>query len=112
MAVFRHLRFLFVGLPSDQSAAETTINLARTVSSCVSGMDLSALSACLAAVVCSSEQPPLRPLGSTAGDGASVIINSVLDRATDLLTDPHAASNYSMSSRALWQASLMRSLVC
>ncbi|KAG0464785.1 hypothetical protein HPP92_018949 [Vanilla planifolia] len=105
MAVFRHLRFLFGGLPSDQSAAETTINLARTVSSCVSGMDLSALSACLAAVVCSSEQPPLRPLGSTAGDGASVIINSVLDRATDLLTDPHAASNYSMSSRALWQAS-------
>ncbi|XP_010907163.2 protein PAT1 homolog 1 isoform X1 [Elaeis guineensis] len=105
MAVFRHLRFLFGGLPSDSSAAETTINLAKTVSSCVCSMELSALSACLAAVVCSSEQPPLRPLGSSAGDGASMILKSVLDRATDLLTEPHATSNYSMSNRALWQAS-------
>ncbi|PKA66004.1 hypothetical protein AXF42_Ash010413 [Apostasia shenzhenica] len=105
MAIFRHLRFLFGGLPSDPSAAETTINLARTVSSCVHGMDLSALSACLAAVVCSSEQPPLRPLGSSAGDGSSIIIKSVLERATDLLTDPHSASKYSMPNRALWQAS-------
>ncbi|XP_020599763.1 protein PAT1 homolog 1-like [Phalaenopsis equestris] len=105
MAIFRHLRFLFGGLPTDASAAETNINLARTVSSCVYGMDLSALSACLAAVVCSSEQPPLRPLGSTAGDGASIIIKSVLERATDLLTDPLAANKYSIPSRALWQAS-------
>uniref|UniRef100_A0A1D1YKY2 Protein PAT1 1 n=1 Tax=Anthurium amnicola TaxID=1678845 RepID=A0A1D1YKY2_9ARAE len=105
MAVFRHLRFLFGGLPSDSSAAETTVNLAKTVSSCVSGMDLGALSACLAAIVCSSEQPPLRPLGSSAGDGASVIIKSVLERATDLLTGPHAATNYSISIRSLWQAS-------
>ncbi|XP_038987859.1 protein PAT1 homolog 1-like [Phoenix dactylifera] len=105
MAIFRHLRFLFGGLPSDSSAAETTLNLAKTVSSCVHNMELSALSACLAAVVCSSEQPPLRPLGSSAGDGASIIIKSVLDRATELLTEPQAASNYSMSNRALWQAS-------
>ncbi|XP_068654120.1 protein PAT1 homolog [Aristolochia californica] len=105
MAIFRHLRFLFGGLPADPSAAETTMNLARTVSSCVQGMDLSALSACLAAVVCSPEQPPLRPLGSSAGDGASIIIKSVLERATDLLTDPHVAVNYSMPNRALWQAS-------
>ncbi|KAJ6846623.1 uncharacterized protein M6B38_282450 [Iris pallida] len=105
MAIFRHLRFLFGGLPSDSSAAETTTNLARIVSSCVSGMDLSALSACLAAVVCSSEQPPLRPLGSSAGDGASIIIKAVLERATNLLTDPHAASSHSMPTRALWQAS-------
>lgn len=105
MAISRHLRFLFGGLPSDPCAAETTINLARTVSSLVHYMDLSALSACLAAVVCSSEQPPLRPIGSIAGDGASVIIKSVLERATDLLTDPHAAGNYSIHSRALWQAS-------
>ncbi|ONK74435.1 uncharacterized protein A4U43_C03F6180 [Asparagus officinalis] len=105
MAIFRHLRFLFGGLPSDSSAAETTADLARVVSSCVHGMDLSALSACLAAVVCSSEQPPLRPLGSSAGDGASIIIKSVLERATDLLIDPHAASSYSMSNRSLWQAS-------
>ncbi|KAJ8458889.1 hypothetical protein OPV22_031815 [Ensete ventricosum] len=105
MAIFRHLRFLFGGLPSDSSAAETTINLAKTVSLCVCNMELSALSGCLAAVVCSSEQPPLRPVGSSAGDGASIIVKSVLDRATNLLTDPYAASNYSVSSRTLWQAS-------
>lgn len=105
MAIFRHLRFLFGGLPSDSGAAETTNKLARIVSSCICGMDLSALSACLAAVVCSLEQPPLRPLGSAAGDGATVIIKSVLERATDLLRDPHAASSYSVSNRSLWQAS-------
>ncbi|XP_058071674.1 protein PAT1 homolog 2-like isoform X2 [Magnolia sinica] len=105
MAIFRHLRFLFGGLPSDSGAAETTMGLARTVSACVRGMDLSALSACLAAVVCSPEQPPLRPLGSPAGDGASIIIKTVLERATDLLTDPHAAASYSLPNRALWQAS-------
>eukprot|EP00262_Sarcandra_glabra_P008884 TRINITY_DN2281_c0_g1_i1.p1 TRINITY_DN2281_c0_g1~~TRINITY_DN2281_c0_g1_i1.p1 ORF type:complete len:826 (+),score=167.70 TRINITY_DN2281_c0_g1_i1:193-2670(+) len=105
MAIFRHLRSLFGGLPSDSGAADTTTNLARTVSICVDRMDLSALSACLAAVVCSSEQPPLRPLGSSAGDGASVSVKSVLDKATELLTDPHAAGNYSMPNRALWQAS-------
>lgn len=101
MAIFRHLRFLFGALPSDP----TTVNLARVVSSCVGGMDLGALSACLAAVVCSSEKPPLRPLGSPSGDGASVILKSVLERATELLTDPHVASNYNMTNRALWQAS-------
>ncbi|KAK1308179.1 hypothetical protein QJS10_CPA09g01053 [Acorus calamus] len=105
MAIFRHLRFLFGGLPSDSSAADTTTKLAQIVSGCVRGMDLNALSACLAAVVCSSEQPPLRPLGSSAGDGASLIIKSVLERATDLLTDPHAMGNFSMPNRALWQAS-------
>ncbi|KAF8719300.1 hypothetical protein HU200_023999 [Digitaria exilis] len=105
MAVFRHLRSLFGGLPSDSGAAETTISLAKTVSSCVHHMELSALSACLAAVVCSAQQPPLRPLGSTAGDGASLIIKSVLDRATELLADPHSAANYSRSTRSLWQAS-------
>ncbi|KAM5586644.1 protein PAT1 [Rosa sericea] len=105
MAIFRHLRFLFGILPSDPRAAETTNNIARVVSSCVRGMDLGALSACLAAVVCSLEQPPLRPIGSSAGDGASLILNAVLDRATELLTDPNAASNYNMTNRALWQAS-------
>ncbi|KAI4323163.1 hypothetical protein L6164_022792 [Bauhinia variegata] len=105
MAIFRHLRFLFGGIPSDSAAAETTNNLARFVSQCVQRMDLSALSACLAAVVCSSEQPPLRPTGSTAGDGASVILVSVLERVTELLTDPHAAFNYNMANRSFWQAS-------
>ena len=105
MAIFRHLRFLFGGLPSDSSAAETTVALAKAVSSCVHHMELGPLSACLAAVVCSSEQPPLRPLGSSAGDGASLVIKSVLDRATELLTDRHAAASYTVPNRALWQAS-------
>jgi DNA topoisomerase 2-associated protein PAT1 len=105
MAIFRHLRFLFGGLPSDSSAAETTVVLAKTVSSCVHHMELGALSACLAAVACSSEQPPLRPLGCSAGDGASLIIKAVLDRATELLTDHHVAASYTVSNRTLWQAS-------
>ncbi|KAG5559642.1 hypothetical protein RHGRI_009239 [Rhododendron griersonianum] len=105
MAIFRHLRFLFGGLPSDSGATETITYLAKTVSACVNGMDLNALSACLAAVVCSSEQPPLRPLGSNAGDGASVILKSVLERATQLLTDPRAATSCTAPNPALWQAS-------
>ncbi|KAI3465579.1 hypothetical protein Pfo_022242 [Paulownia fortunei] len=105
MAIFRHLRFLFGGLPSDPEAADSINDLAKTVSVCVSGMDLNALSACLAAVVCSSEQPPLRPLGSPAGDGASVILKSVLERATYLLRDPPSTSNFSIPNPALWQAS-------
>ncbi|KAK1681737.1 hypothetical protein QYE76_042585 [Lolium multiflorum] len=55
--------------------------------------------------VCSSLQPPLQPLGYAAGDGASIVIMSVLDRATKLLTDQHVASTYSMQNRGLWQAS-------
>ncbi|XP_061341781.1 protein PAT1 homolog isoform X2 [Gastrolobium bilobum] len=105
MAVFRHLRFLFGGLPSDSAASDTTSNLAKVVCQSVRGMDLGALSACLAAVVCSAEQPPLRPLGSTAGDGASLILVSVLERATELLTDPHAACNFNVGNRSFWQAS-------
>jgi DNA topoisomerase 2-associated protein PAT1 len=66
---------------------------------------LSGLSACLAATVCSSLQPLLRPLGYAAGDGASTVIMSVLDRATELLTDQRVASTYSMQNRGLWQAS-------
>ncbi|KAJ1698336.1 hypothetical protein LUZ63_006848 [Rhynchospora breviuscula] len=105
MAICRHLRFLFGGLPSEVSAAETTTKLAKTVSLAVRHMELSSLSACLAAVVCSSEQPPLRPIGSSAGDGASVIIKSVLERATDLLTNPHTSSICTIQNRAFWQAS-------
>ncbi|KAJ8564597.1 hypothetical protein K7X08_001057 [Anisodus acutangulus] len=105
MAIFRHLRFLFGGLPPDLGSAETITDLAKIVSKCVSGMDLNSLSACLAAVVCSSEQPPLRLLGSPAGDGASIILKSVLERATHLLTDSQAANSFSMPNPALWQAS-------
>ncbi|KDP25122.1 hypothetical protein JCGZ_22657 [Jatropha curcas] len=105
MAIFRHLRFLFGGLPSDVGAAETTNNLAKVVSLCVRRMDLSSLSACLAAVVCSSEPPPLRPLGNSAGNGASLILMSVLERATELLIELQDANNYNMTNRALWKAS-------
>ncbi|THU65303.1 hypothetical protein C4D60_Mb05t02210 [Musa balbisiana] len=68
-------------------------------------MELNALGACLAAIVCSPEQPPLRPVGSSAGDGATVVVKSILDRATDLLSDPQAANSCSISNRTLWQAS-------
>ncbi|KAG9157077.1 hypothetical protein Leryth_009104 [Lithospermum erythrorhizon] len=105
MAIFRHLRFLFDVLPADPRAAETTSNLASTVSSSLHGMELKALAACLASVVCSAEHPPLRPVGSPAGDGASVVLKSVLERATELLRDPHAASSCTVSNRAFWQAS-------
>ncbi|KAK1367228.1 Obg-like ATPase 1-like [Heracleum sosnowskyi] len=71
----------------------------------VRGMDLRALGACLASVVCSAEHPPLRPLGSSAGEGASVILISALERATELLRDPHTAVNCSMPNRTFWQAS-------
>ncbi|KAL8257984.1 hypothetical protein R6Q59_030025 [Mikania micrantha] len=101
MTIFRHLRFLFGGLPSEQEASETVTSLAKIVKTCVSAMDLNSLSACLAAVVCSPEQPPLRPLGSPAGDGASIILKSVLERATQLLT----GANSGLQNPTLWQAS-------
>ncbi|KAJ4887111.1 Topoisomerase II-associated protein PAT1 [Raphanus sativus] len=99
MAIFRHLRFLFGGLPSDALAAETTVNLAKAVTVCVQAMDLRALSACLAAVVCSSEQPPLRPIGSSAGDGASVVLISLLERAAEVVAVPRVVND------GLWRAS-------
>ncbi|GJU12384.1 protein PAT1 homolog isoform X1 [Tanacetum coccineum] len=105
MAIFRHLRFLFGVLPGDSGSAQTTHNLAKTVASSVHDMELRALGACLASVVCSSEHPPLRPVGSSAGDGASVLLKSILERGTELLTDPNTVSNCSMSNRAFWQAS-------
>ncbi|KAJ8568406.1 hypothetical protein K7X08_027939 [Anisodus acutangulus] len=105
MAIFRHLRFFFGGLPSDHPVTETTLNLGRTVSLCICEMELKALAACLASVVCSAEPPPLRPVGSPAGDGASVVLQSILERATEILRDPNAAAKCSMPTRALWQAS-------
>ncbi|CAL0326426.1 unnamed protein product [Lupinus luteus] len=105
MAIFCHLRFLFSGPPSDSAASEFTSNLIKVVCQSIKGLDLRALSACLAAVVCSAEQPPLCPLGNISGDGASIILVSVLERATELLTDPHAACNYNTGNRSFWQAS-------
>ncbi|ESQ56064.1 hypothetical protein EUTSA_v10024461mg [Eutrema salsugineum] len=104
MAVFRHLRFLFGGLPSDSVAAETISNLAKAVTVCVQAMDLRALSACLAAVVCSSEQPPLRPIGSPSGDGASVVLVSLLERAAEVVVGVPRV-NHGSSNDGLWRAS-------
>eukprot|EP00250_Pteridium_aquilinum_P011080 c19826_g1_i2 orf=276-2585(+) len=106
MAVFRHLRFLFGVAQSEPGAAAATAELANTVADCASQLDLNAISDCLAAVVVSSEQPPLRPFGSTAGDGASVILRSALDRATNLLTDP--SFTFPLQDRAVWQATFDR----
>ncbi|KAG7542855.1 hypothetical protein ISN45_Aa07g028000 [Arabidopsis thaliana x Arabidopsis arenosa] len=105
MAVFRHLRFLFGGLPSDSIAAETIANLAKAVTVCVQAMDLRALSACLAAVVCSSEQPPLRPIGSPSGDGASVVLVSLLERAAEVVAVAVVPPRVSNSNDGLWRAS-------
>ncbi|KAK9733448.1 hypothetical protein RND81_04G068200 [Saponaria officinalis] len=107
MAVFRHLRFLYGRLPTDPTASEAVVKLAKVVSTCVGCMDLRCLSACLAAVVCSTEQPPLRPLLSPSGDHASVILKSVLDRATELLNNPNpqASGSWSVSSLSFWKAS-------
>ncbi|KAL8255132.1 hypothetical protein R6Q59_033353 [Mikania micrantha] len=104
MAVFRQLRFLFGVPPIDPGAVETITNLAMTVSSSLHEMELRSLGACLASV-CSLEPPPLRPIGSPAGDGASFLLKSVLERATKLLTNPNAITNCSPENRAFWQAS-------
>ncbi|CAH9052962.1 unnamed protein product [Cuscuta epithymum] len=105
MAIFRNLRFLFGSIPTDHGAAEATKDLARTVSYYVRGMDLKVVSACLASVVCSAEHPPLRPIGSPSGDGASVVLKSVLERATELLRDPNVDPKCVAQNKVFWQAS-------
>ncbi|XP_076883641.1 protein PAT1 homolog 1-like [Bidens hawaiensis] len=105
MTVSRHLRYLFGGLPSDREASLTVSGLVKTVSICIGSMDLNSLSACLAAVVCSPEQPPLRPLGSPSGDRASVLLKAVLDRATQLLSNPQGLTDPGLQNPKLWQAS-------
>ena len=102
IAVFRHLRFLF-GLPqTDPNAARATTELAETVANCVSRMNLNSLRACLAAVVLSPEPPPSRLFASGPNDGASLVLKSVLNRATGLLTDSGFA--FPLEDRAMWQA--------
>ncbi|CAN8233739.1 unnamed protein product [Cochlearia groenlandica] len=101
MAIFRHLRSLFGVLSSDPDIAKNTNKLAKVVALCIHNMELGPISACLAAVSCSSEQPPLRPLGSPVGDGASTVLNSTLDRASELLR----ANNFNNAGMALWRAS-------
>ncbi|CAM6095101.1 unnamed protein product [Calypogeia fissa] len=103
VAIFRHLRFLFGGVQSDPSFSAITAGLANAAAVSVMGLDLSGLSTCLAAVLLAPEQPPLRPMGSPAGDGATVVLRAVLERATGLLNDRNAA--YPLQNRAVWQAS-------
>ncbi|CAN8240386.1 unnamed protein product [Cochlearia groenlandica] len=101
MAIFRHLRSLFGVLSSNPDIAKTTNKLTNVVNSCIHKMDLGQISASLAAVSCSSEQPPLRPLNSPVGDGASTVLKSTLDRASELLQ----ANNFNNAGMALWRAS-------
>nr|GEY80696.1 ferric reduction oxidase 7 [Tanacetum cinerariifolium] len=56
--------------------------LAKMVKTYISAMDLNSFSACLAAVVCSPEQPPLCPIGSLAGDG--VMAAAVISISSDV----------------------------
>lgn len=102
ITIFRHLHFLFGVHQKDPDAAAATSNLAKKVASCAAQMDLKAISACVAAVVSSSEQPSFKPVGSAAGDGASLILKSSLDRATYLLTDSTFACL--LEDRKFWQA--------
>eukprot|EP00850_Spirogloea_muscicola_P018943 SM000179S03415 [mRNA] locus=s179:199945:203415:- [translate_table: standard] len=104
MAVLRHLRFLFGGPQNDPSRTSTSANLANAVATALSTLDLSALSACLAAVVIAPEQPHLQDL---PGDGATLILRTLLERATAILTDRSAASAYRTTGahRSMWQAS-------
>ena len=100
-AIFRHLSVLFNARVADSFSQK----LVEVVSSYVAAMDLSSLSSCLAAVVCSMPKPALRPIGSAQGDEASVLIKAVLERATELLSSPQAKTSYNISNRSLWQAS-------
>ncbi|KAF2595399.1 hypothetical protein F2Q70_00045702 [Brassica cretica] len=101
MGIFRHLRSLFGVLSSDPDIAKATNKLANVVNLCIHKMELGPISACLAAVSCSSEQPPLRPLGSPVGDGASTVLKSTLDRASELLR----GNNFNNAGMGLWRAS-------
>ncbi|KAL6347305.1 hypothetical protein AAG906_013741 [Vitis piasezkii] len=74
MAIFRHLRFLFGGLPLIRGGRDNNRSRKDSFHFCLF-----------------FRAATLRPLGSPAGDGASIILKSVLERATELLTDPHVA---------------------
>ncbi|KAI5069247.1 hypothetical protein GOP47_0015548 [Adiantum capillus-veneris] len=54
------------------------------------------------AVVSSPEQPVFRPFSSGSGEGVSLIMKSLLDRATNLLTDTAIAMP--LEDRKCWQA--------
>lgn len=102
LLIFRNLNYLFGGELKDARESGVNTGLANSVAMCVSGLSLSPLSALLAAVVFSPEYPPLRPIGNPAGDGATVVIMAVLERATALLTHHNAA--YHAQRKISWQA--------
>ncbi len=87
MAVFRHLRFLFNGPQSNVSSTATSAGLANAVALVVMSMDLPSLSACLLTVVSTTEPAPLHPMGSPSGDGATLILRLVLERASTVQKD-------------------------
>ncbi|GKA67258.1 PAT1 homolog 1-like protein [Tanacetum coccineum] len=77
---------VFLRVVSLPKASETITALANIVKTCISAIDLNSLSACLAAVVCSPEQLPVSLIGNPAGNGAFIILKSVLESATQLLS--------------------------
>ncbi|XP_078432837.1 topoisomerase II-associated protein isoform X2 [Wolffia australiana] len=87
--IFYHLRVL-----------EPLDRLARAVASCTGGLNLGSLGGCLVSIAQSREPPPLQP-----GGGAVLAVKAVLERATELLTNPAVAASLSGSERARWQAS-------
>jgi DNA topoisomerase 2-associated protein PAT1 len=101
MAVFRHLRFLFNGPQSDVSSTATSAGLANAVALVVMSMDLPSLSACLLTVVSVAEPTPLHPMGSPSGDGATLILRLVLERASTVQKD--RGSFYILQTLNVWQ---------
>lgn len=100
--VFGHLHSLFGVHQNDSEAVVITAKLAKKVASCAAHMDLNALSACIGAVLSSSEQPSFKLSGNMASHGASLILKASLDRATYLLTNLKATC--AIEDREFWQA--------
>jgi DNA topoisomerase 2-associated protein PAT1 len=101
LAIMRHLRFLFGGAHADPG---TATSLAGSVAAAISSLDLAALSACLATALGAVEYPPLRPLRSVNGDGATVVLLAVLDRASVVLSGQEGGPPPSAMAQEIWQS--------
>lgn len=107
MVIFRYLHFLFGIHQKDLDATAASLTLAKRVAGCAAQMDLRTLSACVEAVVSSPELPAFRPFSSASGEGVSLIMKTLLDRATSLLTDSTFPPTL-MQDRKSWQATFDR----
>jgi DNA topoisomerase 2-associated protein PAT1 len=77
---------------------------AGSVAAAISSLDLAALSACLATALGAVEYPPLRPLRSVNGDGATVVLLAVLDRASVVLSGQEGGPPPSAMAQEIWQS--------